>query len=87
MYPGNEQNFIATRCNSLTAYRTGRCGGSNILPVPMGIATPSSARGSYYLETNHKSPFGKHRKTEKWWGWFSGAYTKRAPKCKHPNDV
>lgn len=24
----------------------------------MGMATPSTARGSYYLHTNKKSPFG-----------------------------
>lgn len=53
--PGNENNFIATRCNSFSSFKNGKCSGR---PIPMGINTPPTARGSYYLHTNKKSPFG-----------------------------
>lgn len=83
VYPGNEQNFIATKCSSLSAYKLGRCEGGR--PIPMGIATPTSARGSYYLETNKKSPFGRTHRTPSSAWWLFG-HTRRAPKCTHPNS-
>lgn len=52
----NGNNFIATQCNSLSALRGGKCATKRI---PMGIDTPATARGNYYLETNKKQPYGR----------------------------
>ncbi|KAH8419683.1 hypothetical protein KR009_000874 [Drosophila setifemur] len=57
VYPGNERNFLATRCSSLAHVRDLRCPGEEI---PMGYATPVKARGNYFLEVNPTSPFGAH---------------------------
>lgn len=56
VYKGNGNNFIATQCNSLSALRHGKCITKRI---PMGIDTPTTAIGNYYLETKKKSPFGR----------------------------
>lgn len=53
--PGNEYNLLATRCSSFSSFKSGKCASKRI---PMGIYTPSTARGNYYLKTNKKSPFG-----------------------------
>ena len=53
---GNGNNFIGTQCNSLSALRDGKCA---IKHIPMGIDTPPTARGNYYLETNKKPPYGR----------------------------
>ncbi|XP_059622533.1 vitellogenin-1-like [Phlebotomus argentipes] len=55
--PGNERGFLATRCNSLSAYTQGLCIRE---PIPMGFATPLTAKGTYFLETNAAAPFGKN---------------------------
>lgn len=52
---GNERNFMAVRCNSYTAYKDGLCDGK---PVPMGLLTPPTAKGDYYLTTRARAPFG-----------------------------
>lgn len=82
VYPGNERNFLATKCSSLSAYRQGRCEND---PIPMGIATPHTARGSYFLETNKKRPFGKRSQTRhtRWWlSWFGRLITTTGEPCK-----
>ncbi|XP_055296585.1 uncharacterized protein LOC129565592 [Sitodiplosis mosellana] len=56
VYKNNGNNFIGTQCNSLSALRDGKCA---IKHIPMGIDTPSTARGNYYLETNKKTPYGR----------------------------
>lgn len=56
VYENNANNFIATQCNSLSALRNGRC---TTKRIPMGINTPSTAHGNYYLETNKNSPYGR----------------------------
>ncbi|XP_061386581.1 vitellogenin-1-like [Musca vetustissima] len=57
VFPGNERNFLAKRCNSLTSYNAGQCGG---LEYPMGIATPTYLKGDYFLAVNAREPFGKN---------------------------
>lgn len=56
VHQNNGNNFIGTQCNSLSALRGGKCAAKRI---PMGIDTPHTARGNYYLETNKKSPYGR----------------------------
>lgn len=64
VYPSFEDNFIATKCHSIKALKAGKC--NNGRKVPMGFATPKSARGNHFLFTNSKSPFGRGSgKTEK----------------------
>ena len=62
IFPGNEQNFIGTRCSSLTRLREGKCPGKQ---VPMGYAVRTTAKGNYFLEVRPNSPYGvngdKHR--------------------------
>ncbi|CAD7090258.1 unnamed protein product [Hermetia illucens] len=55
--PGSEDNFLAIRCGSIDEYNTKKCSGKRI---PMGYSTPSYVRGTYYLETNAKSPYGQN---------------------------
>lgn len=55
--PGNENAFLATRCNSLKSYSQKKC---NYKPIPMGYATPATAKGNYFLETNSDTPYGKN---------------------------
>ncbi|XP_075157305.1 vitellogenin-1-like [Haematobia irritans] len=57
IFPGNEMNFLAKRCNSLQGYNAGQCNGPE---YPMGIATPSNLKGDYFLSVNRESPFGKN---------------------------
>lgn len=57
VYPGNERNFLAKRCNSLTSLNGGQCDGPE---YPMGFATPMKLKGDYFMSVNAKSPFGKN---------------------------
>lgn len=57
--PGHEHNLMATRCNSFSSFKNGKCSGS---PIPMGLNTPNTARGNYYLQTNKAAPFGRKSK-------------------------
>ncbi|XP_055846824.1 vitellogenin-1-like [Episyrphus balteatus] len=56
VYPGNENNFMAKRCNSMTKLKQNRCGKTPA--APMGYATSSNLRGNYFLEVRGSSPFG-----------------------------
>ncbi|XP_058831463.1 vitellogenin-1-like [Topomyia yanbarensis] len=56
VYPGNENNLLATKCNSILSLDTGACPGK---PIPLGFACPRTAKGNYFLKTNEKVPFGK----------------------------
>lgn len=52
----NGKHFIAAQCNSLSSLRNGRC---TKRFVEMGLNTPHTVRGNFYLETNSKPPFGR----------------------------
>lgn len=52
----NGKHFIAAQCNSLSSLRNGRC---TKRFVEMGLNTPHSVRGNFYLETNSKAPYGR----------------------------
>ncbi|XP_073830214.1 vitellogenin-1-like [Musca autumnalis] len=55
IYPGNENNFLGARCTSLTRLRENKC---PKLTVPMGYATPTNVKGSYFMEVRGEAPFG-----------------------------
>ncbi|KAJ6643641.1 Vitellogenin-1 [Pseudolycoriella hygida] len=57
VYPGNGNAFLATKCNSITAYNSNKCPGKRI---PMGIDCPNNAKGNFFLRTNRSRPFGLH---------------------------
>lgn len=57
VYPGNEMNMMAVRCQSLTDLRNNKCNGN---PIPMGYAVPKGAKGNYFLEINGEKPYGKN---------------------------
>nr|CAD7198344.1 unnamed protein product [Timema douglasi] len=50
--------FLATRCDSWQAYRNKSCVGQE--KVIMGLNTPSTARGKFYLDTNLTPPYGRN---------------------------
>ena len=56
VYPGNENNFMAKRCNSLVKLKQNRCGKTPA--APMGYAATSNLKGNYFLEVRGSSPFG-----------------------------
>ncbi|KAH8387195.1 hypothetical protein KR093_005444, partial [Drosophila rubida] len=62
IYPGNEQNFMAVRCSSLSGLRQNLCVGQ---AQPMGFAVPSHLKGNYFLEINGAKPFGKSSSTSR----------------------
>lgn len=76
VYPGYEQNFLAAECHSMKAVKLGRCV-NNI--TPMGYATPSRARGNYYLETRYTTPYGMNYPSEGVWPFRYVA----KPKCQN----
>lgn len=49
--------FLADKCNSWDSFRQGNCNDS--IKVPMGLSTPSTVRGVYYLVTDHSPPFAR----------------------------
>ncbi|XP_067635230.1 vitellogenin-2-like [Eurosta solidaginis] len=55
VYPGNEQNFLSKRCDSLLHLQQGRCMGKE---YPMGYALTNDVKGIFILEVNDKEPFG-----------------------------
>ncbi|XP_055915167.1 vitellogenin-1-like [Eupeodes corollae] len=55
VYPGNENNFMAVRCSSLTRLKNNKCPGRSI---PMGYASPNHLKGNYFLDVNGEAPFG-----------------------------
>lgn len=57
VYPGNENNFMAVKCGSLSALLSNYCHGN---AAPMGYATPQNLKGNFFLKTNEKSPFGQN---------------------------
>ncbi|XP_064538381.1 vitellogenin-1 [Drosophila montana] len=69
VYPGNERNFLATRCSSLKRLREDLCTGEQ---QPMGYAVPHNIKGNYFLEVNGNKPYGKQS---------SGPRTARLARC------
>lgn len=59
--PGNEQTFMATKCNSLYSLNKGLCERGS---TPMGYAAQKMAKGNYFLKTESESPFGETRVDE-----------------------
>lgn len=59
VYPGNEENFLAAKCTSLTALNMNLCPGKR---HPMGYAVDKHVKGNLFLETNSNSPYGKSYK-------------------------
>lgn len=57
VYPGNQNAFLATKCNSITSLNSGKCTGKRIA---MGYACPIGAKGNYFLNTKSKRSFGEH---------------------------
>lgn len=57
VYPGNEYSFMTSRCISYDAYKKNDCAQ---LKIPMGIATPTTARGSYFISTNGRQPYSSY---------------------------
>ncbi|XP_076648060.1 uncharacterized protein LOC143356342 [Halictus rubicundus] len=53
----NPDGFMAIQCTGSWQFKTGTCNRANV--VPMGYATPTTARGKFYLHTNSQSPFAK----------------------------
>lgn len=56
VHPGQENNLLAVKCNSILSLDTGACPGKSI---PMGYACPPTAKGNYFLKTNSEYPFGR----------------------------
>uniref|UniRef100_A0A1I8M3T9 Lipase domain-containing protein n=1 Tax=Musca domestica TaxID=7370 RepID=A0A1I8M3T9_MUSDO len=55
VYPGNEGNFMAKRCDSMQSFNGGLCDGPD---HPMGYSTPLDAEGDHYLNVNLQRPYG-----------------------------
>lgn len=55
----NRNGFAAYPCESWEAYESGKCRSG---AIPMGDATPRSAKGVYYLRTTDSAPFAMGRK-------------------------
>ncbi|XP_076647996.1 pancreatic lipase-related protein 3-like isoform X1 [Halictus rubicundus] len=53
----NPNGFMAIQCTGIELFISGNCNRENV--VPMGYATPTTARGNFYLHTNSQSPFAK----------------------------
>ncbi|XP_015516102.1 phospholipase A1 VesT1.02 [Neodiprion lecontei] len=53
----NETAFIGRACDSNSAFEEGSCDSNDT--VVMGYATPTTASGAYYLETNSDTPYGR----------------------------
>lgn len=56
VYPGNENTFLATKCNSIYSLNAGLC---SKVRTPMGFAARTESRGNFFLKTASESPFGK----------------------------
>ncbi|KAF4517965.1 hypothetical protein B566_EDAN005332 [Ephemera danica] len=53
-----ELSFMAVRCESWDSYISGTCSdNADDNQIPMGYATPISARGKYYLKVNEVPPY------------------------------
>lgn len=48
---------MAVKCETWDDFMKGECMNNTI--IPMGIATPLSARGKFYLQTENRAPYAK----------------------------
>lgn len=61
VYPGHEHDFMATKCDDISAYKRGACTGES---VPMGLLAlgdegeSAQPNGTFVLLTRESSPFG-----------------------------
>ncbi|XP_055693545.1 vitellogenin-1-like [Lutzomyia longipalpis] len=64
VYPSNKFGFSGKKCltENLRNLTNTDCGGQS---EPMGYATPATATGNYFLQTNPKEPYGKNSKNDK----------------------
>ncbi|KAH8287985.1 hypothetical protein KR044_011536 [Drosophila immigrans] len=62
IYPGNELNFMALRCSSISGLRNNLCNGQT---HPMGYAVPTHLKGNYFLEINSAKPYGRMASTHR----------------------
>lgn len=53
--PGNEDKFVATKCNSIGSLDAGACRGQK--PVPFGFACPQNTKGNFFFKTSGEKPF------------------------------
>ncbi|XP_046753190.1 pancreatic triacylglycerol lipase-like [Diprion similis] len=53
----NKTAFIGRACDSYSTFKDGSCDSNGT--VVMGYATPNTASGKYYLQTNSFSPYGR----------------------------
>uniref|UniRef100_U5EEG1 Putative vitellogenin n=1 Tax=Corethrella appendiculata TaxID=1370023 RepID=U5EEG1_9DIPT len=56
VHPGNENNFLAKKCNSLKSLDIGAC---QTKEIPMGYACPTDIKGNFFLRTNSEKPYGR----------------------------
>lgn len=56
--PGNENTFMATKCNSMYSLNRGLCKKGE---VPMGYASLETAKGNFFVKTRSKAPYGSTR--------------------------
>ncbi|XP_055296584.1 vitellogenin-1-like [Sitodiplosis mosellana] len=55
VYPGNENNFLGVKCDSLSSLNSKFC---RTQSYPMGYATPHNLKGIFFLKTNEDKPYG-----------------------------
>lgn len=55
VYPGNENNFIGIKCDSLSSLNSNFC---RTQGYPMGYATPHNLKGIFFLKTREDKPYG-----------------------------
>ena len=58
VYPGYEENFLATHCSSLRKVENGQCNESTV--TPMGYAVPNDKKGTFMLSVNSQLPYGEN---------------------------
>uniref|UniRef100_A0A1A9X5J9 Lipase domain-containing protein n=1 Tax=Glossina brevipalpis TaxID=37001 RepID=A0A1A9X5J9_9MUSC len=62
IYPGNEYNFEAYRCNSLSGVEDGTCRYQSAF---MGYSVANNIKGNFFLNVNGKSPYGMYGSVER----------------------
>lgn len=59
VYPGQENNLQVIQCGSVREWEAGSCHGP---AISIGYNVSLLVKGTYYMDTNSKSPFGKNAK-------------------------
>ncbi|XP_015435537.1 PREDICTED: lipase member H-B-like [Dufourea novaeangliae] len=54
---GNQNGFLAVKCDSYDYFKVDACNRSDI--IPMGERPPALASGKYYLQTNGQRPYAR----------------------------